>query len=327
MAEGIGNYVFVRTIGAGNFAQVKLARHKHSGHEVRSFGLPGRRVVHTALAGAVGSLLAGHRSHTGGRRSHTSGCGQGYGRLTCRRSRALYRTVFPRVQVAIKIIDKTQLDAKTLSKLHREVRIMKQLNHKHIVKLYEVLDSTRHLYLVMDYVSGGELYDYLIVNGRMREKEARHKFLQIFAAVKYCHDKHIIHRDLKVRLHAPRAVLRSWLRFLLQAENLLLDENMHVKVADFGFSNNYNPNAVLETFCGSPPYAAPELFQGIAYVGPEVDVWSLGVILFMMTTSSLPFDGKNFAEMKQLVCRGRFVTPFFISSSAFRVRGRHGAAD
>lgn len=166
-------------------------------------------------------------------------------------------------EVAIKIIDKTQLNPSSLQKVYayqsnyiksncfyvciqlfREVRIMKMLDHPNIVKLYQVIETEKTLYLVMEYASGGEVFDYLVAHGRMKEKEARAKFRQIVSAVQYCHQKRIIHRDLK-------------------AENLLLDSEMNIKIADFGFSNEFVPGQKLDTFCGSPPYAAPELFQGM----------------------------------------------------------------
>lgn len=121
---------------------------------------------------------------------------------------------------------------------------MKMLDHPNIVKLFQVIETEKTLYLVMEYASGGEVFDYLVLHGRMKEKEARAKFRQIVSAVQYCHQKKIIHRDLK-------------------AENLLLDSEMNIKIADFGFSNEFTPGNKLDTFCGSPPYAAPELFQGI----------------------------------------------------------------
>ena len=192
------------------------------------------------------------------------------------------------------MIDKTSIDEKKLAKLYREVRIMKMLRHPNIVTLYEVIETKYSLFLVMEYASGGELYDYLVVHGRSKEKDARVKFRQILEAVWYCHQQRIIHRDLK-------------------AENLLLDANFNIKIADFGFSNLYNPASQLETFCGSPPYAAPELFQGKAYVGPEVDVWSLGVILYVLTTGYLPFDGKTLAEMRESVCKAKYRIPFYLS--------------
>ncbi|VDO03400.1 unnamed protein product [Rodentolepis nana] len=128
----------------------------------------------------------------------------------------------------------------------------------------------------------------------MKEKDARIKFRQIVSAVQYCHAKNIVHRDLK-------------------AENLLLDESMNLKIADFGFSNNYSSGRKLDTFCGSPPYAAPELFLGRKYDGPEVDVWSLGVILYTLVSGSLPFDGKNLKELRECVLRGSYRVPFYMS--------------
>nr|CAD7193615.1 unnamed protein product [Timema douglasi] len=120
------------------------------------------------------------------------------------------------------------------------------------LKLFQVIETEKTLYLVMEYASGGEVFDYLVLHGRMKEKEARAKFRQIVSAVQYCHQKKIIHRDLKL-----------YFCFLpLQAENLLLDSEMNIKIADFGFSNEFTPGNKLDTFCGSPPYAAPELFQG-----------------------------------------------------------------
>lgn len=124
------------------------------------------------------------------------------------------------IEVAIKIIDKTQLNSNSLEKLFREVSIMKLLNHPNIVKLFEVIETEKTLYLVMEYINNGEVFEYLVKNGRMKENIARQKFKQIVSAVQYLHSKNIIHRDLK-------------------AENLLLDSNMDVKIVDFGFSNMF----------------------------------------------------------------------------------------
>ncbi|KAL7750248.1 hypothetical protein RI367_004421 [Sorochytrium milnesiophthora] len=198
-------------------------------------------------------------------------------------------------KVAIKIIDKAKLDKQTSKKLFREVRIMKLLNHQHIVRLYEVIDTPKELYLILEYVPGGEIFDFLVSKGRMKEKDARKYFRQIVSAVDYCHNLRIIHRDLK-------------------AENLLLDANMNVKIADFGFSNQFEPGQRLNTWCGSPPYAAPELFQGQEYNGPEVDIWSLGVVLYVLVCGALPFDGPNLTKLRARVLTGKFKVPFYMST-------------
>ncbi|XP_048811786.1 serine/threonine-protein kinase SIK1 [Lagopus muta] len=225
----VGFYDIERTLGKGNFAVVKLARH---------------RVTKT--------------------------------------------------QVAIKIIDKTRLDPSNLEKIYREVQIMKLLNHPHIIKLYQVMETKDMLYIVTEFAKNGEMFDHLTSNGHLSESEARKKFWQILSAVEYCHSHHIVHRDLKT-------------------ENLLLDANMNIKLADFGFGNFYKSGEPLSTWCGSPPYAAPEVFEGKEYEGPHLDIWSLGVVLYVLVCGSLPFDGPNLPTLRQRVLEGRFRIPYFMS--------------
>ncbi|XP_078393605.1 MAP/microtubule affinity-regulating kinase 4-like [Cetorhinus maximus] len=126
---------------------------------------------------------------------------------------------------------------------------------------------------------------------------------QIISAVQYCHQRNIVHRDLK-------------------AENLLLDGDCNIKIADFGFSNEFQFGNKLDTFCGSPPYAAPELFQGKKYDGPEVDIWSLGVILYTLVSGSLPFDGQNLKELRERVLRGKYRVPFYMSTDCENILKR-----
>ncbi|KAH3702835.1 serine/threonine-protein kinase SIK2-like [Dreissena polymorpha] len=197
-------------------------------------------------------------------------------------------------EVAIKIIDKTRLDESNLKKVYREVTIMKLLNHQHIIKLYQVMETKNMLYLVSEYAPNGEIFDYIAQHGRMTESEARKKFWQILNAVEYCHKNHVVHRDLK-------------------AENLLLDNNMNIKIADFGFGNFYTGKEPLATWCGSPPYAAPEVFEGKKYLGPQIDIWSLGVVLYVLVCGALPFDGPNLQVLRVRVLSGRFRIPFFMS--------------
>ncbi|XP_040183598.1 serine/threonine-protein kinase SIK3 isoform X1 [Rana temporaria] len=203
--------------------------------------------------------------------------------------------IVTRAKVAIKIIDKTKLDGENLKKIFREVQIMKMLCHPHIIRLYQVMETERMIYLVTEYASGGEIFDHLVAHGRMAEKEARKKFKQIIAAVHFCHCRNIVHRDLK-------------------AENLLLDANLNIKIADFGFSNRFTPGQLLKTWCGSPPYAAPELFEGKEYEGPKVDIWSLGVVLYVLVCGALPFDGSTLQNLRARVLSGKFRIPFFMST-------------
>ncbi|KAM7137861.1 serine/threonine-protein kinase SIK2 isoform 1-T1 [Macrochelys suwanniensis] len=199
-----------------------------------------------------------------------------------------------RSEVAIKIIDKSQLDAVNLEKIYREVQIMKMLDHPHIIKLYQVMETKSMLYLVTEYAKNGEIFDYLANHGRLSEPEARRKFWQILSAVEYCHSRKIVHRDLK-------------------AENLLLDNNMNIKIADFGFGNFYKSGEPLTTWCGSPPYAAPEVFEGQQYEGPQLDIWSMGVVLYVLVCGALPFDGPTLPILRQRVLEGRFRIPYFMS--------------
>uniref|UniRef100_A0A3Q2EBU6 non-specific serine/threonine protein kinase n=1 Tax=Cyprinodon variegatus TaxID=28743 RepID=A0A3Q2EBU6_CYPVA len=206
----------------------------------------------------------------------------------------LARHRITKTEVAIKIIDKTQLDAVNLEKIYREVQIMKMLDHPHIIKLYQVMETKNMLYLVTEYAKNGEIFDYLAKHGRLSELEARRKFWQILSAVEYCHNRNVVHRDLK-------------------AENLLLDGHMNIKIADFGFANFFQPGEPLATWCGSPPYAAPEVFEGQQYEGPQLDIWSMGVVLYVLVCGALPFDGPSLPVLRQRVLEGRFRIPYFMT--------------
>ncbi|XP_052403044.1 serine/threonine-protein kinase SIK1-like [Carassius gibelio] len=220
----------------------------------------------------------------------------------------LARHKVTKTEVAIKIIDKTRLDESDLKKIKREVQIMKLLKHPHIIKLYQVMETKDMLYIVTEYAKNGEMFDYLTSVGLLSEAEARSKFWQIVDAVEYCHKHHIVHRDLK-------------------AENLLLDSNMRIKLADFGFGNFYIPGKSLSTWCGSPPYAAPEVFEGKEYEGPSLDIWSLGVLLYVLVCGTLPFDGTSLPALRRRVTEGRFRVPFFMSQDCESLIRRMLAVD
>ncbi|XP_078517960.1 NUAK family SNF1-like kinase 1 isoform X1 [Lissotriton helveticus] len=199
--------------------------------------------------------------------------------------------------VAVKSIGKNKITDE-LDKVHlqREIEITALLKHEHIVQVYEVFESKDKIIIVMEYASNGELYDYVNNRHLISENEARGFFRQIVSAVHYCHKKGVVHRDLKL-------------------ENILLDENLQVKLADFGLSTIYKRDQVLETFCGSPLYASPEIVNGLPYQGPEVDCWALGVLLYALVYGSMPFDNSNFRTLAEQVSTGEYRKPPHLSGA------------
>jgi len=182
-------------------------------------------------------------------------------------------------------------------KVLRETKILKLLSHVHLVRLYDIIDTRTHIFLVMEYVSGGDLFDYIVHHGKVPEDLAREIFQQIIAAVEYCHHNSVIHRDLK-------------------PENILLYKEMNVKLADFGLANFLSDGMFLKTSCGSPNYAAPEVVSGKLYAGPEVDVWSCGVILYALLCGSLPFDDENIPNLFKKIKGGIYTLPSHLSDLA-----------
>ena len=249
IAQQIGAYDVVRTLGEGSFGKVKLATHR-----------------------------------------------------------------FTKQEVALKIISRKKLISRDMAgRVEREIQYLQLLRHPHIIKLYEhqgfhnkkaladhcrytVITSPTDIIMVLEY-AGGELFDYLVKHGKMAETKARRFFQQIVCAVEYCHRHKIVHRDLK-------------------PENLLLDSDLNVKIADFGLSNIMTDGNFLKTSCGSPNYAAPEVISGKLYAGPEVDVWSCGVILYVLLVGRLPFDDDLIPALFKKIATGSYQTPPFVSSGA-----------
>ncbi|CAE7224036.1 unnamed protein product [Rhizoctonia solani] len=201
---------------------------------------------------------------------------------------------------AIKIISKNpvltskqtlaEMDArhqKQLQAIHREIVIMKLINHPCIMALYDLQETETEFYLALEYVEGGELFDYIVSRGRLPEHEALFYFKQILYGLDYCHRFNISHRDLK-------------------PENILLDKHMNVKIADFGMAALEVANGMLETSCGSPHYASPEIVAGKAYHGSSSDIWSCGVVLYALLTSRLPFDDPDIRALLHKVKAGKF---------------------
>eukprot|EP00917_Polyrhabdina_sp_WS-2016_P010592 GHVP01023321.1.p1 GENE.GHVP01023321.1~~GHVP01023321.1.p1 ORF type:complete len:551 (+),score=83.88 GHVP01023321.1:414-2066(+) len=185
------------------------------------------------------------------------------------------------------------------SKVRREIQLMQTLSHHpNILKIIEIFDTPTDLFLVTEFLEGGELFDLIAKSrGRIQEQEARLYFQQLIAAVDFCHQNMVTHRDLK-------------------PENILLDSNRNIKLADFGLGNFFRNGEVLLTPCGSPNYASPEVCGGKPYAGPEVDVWSCGVILYTLLTGSLPFDDDNMGALKNKICRGLYCIPGYLSESS-----------
>ncbi|CAB4438486.1 unnamed protein product [Rhizophagus irregularis] len=195
-------------------------------------------------------------------------------------------------KVAIKIIPK--LHAENLT---REIHHHRYLHHPNIISLLEVIPTETEIYMVLEYCEGGELYDFLVERGRLRENLARKMFGQLCRAVKYCHDRRVVHRDLKL-------------------ENILLDAYNNIKLGDFGFTRECESKKLLETICGSTGYSAPEMLLAKKYSGLEVDVWSLGVILYTLLCGALPFDDDDENEMKHKIIKGEYEMEEFLSNEA-----------
>ncbi|KAJ7634672.1 kinase-like domain-containing protein [Roridomyces roridus] len=176
-------------------------------------------------------------------------------------------------EVAVKLIRRQAAGGK-MAKIAREIEILDMLKHPNIVRLYDVVETDKYFGIIIEYASGGELFDHILAHRYLKERDACRLFAQLISGVWYMHSKNIVHRDLKL-------------------ENLLLDRNRNLLITDFGFANRFshNKNDLMETMCGSPCYAAPELVnsEGL-YVGTAADVWSAGVILFAMCAGYLPFD-------------------------------------
>lgn len=201
-------------------------------------------------------------------------------------------------EVAIKTIRKCKIETEAdLIRIRREIQIMSSVRHPNIIHIYEVFENREKMVLVMEYAAGGELYDYLSERKVLSEDEARRIFRQIATAIYYCHKHNICHRDLKL-------------------ENILLDEVGNAKIADFGLSNVFSYSSLLSTFCGSPLYASPEIVKGTPYHGPEVDCWSLGVLLYTLVYGAMPFDGSNFKRLVKQISTGNYFEPKYPSPAS-----------
>ncbi|XP_070683588.1 maternal embryonic leucine zipper kinase [Pempheris klunzingeri] len=207
----------------------------------------------------------------------------------------LGRHILTGEKVAIKIMNKKDL-GDDLPRVKVEIDAMKNLSHQHVCRLYHVIETSTQIFMVLEYCTGGELFDYIIAKDRLSEEETRVFFRQIVSAMAYVHSQGYAHRDLK-------------------PENLLIDEDHNLKLIDFGLCAKPKGGLGYElmTCCGSPAYAAPELIQGKAYIGSEADVWSMGVLLFALLCGYLPFDDDNCMVLYRKISRGKYDNPRWLS--------------
>lgn len=203
-------------------------------------------------------------------------------------------------KVAVKIINKEFLSSRPSmrKKVEREIVVMKIIDHPNVLKLYDVYETSKYLFLILEYVEGGELFDYLVSKGSLEPAEALHFFQQIIRGLDYCHSHIICHRDLK-------------------PENLLFVESeKSIKVGDFGMASLMRQSTLLQTSCGSPHYASPEVVSGTKYNGMMADIWSCGVILYALLSGKLPFDDESIGKLLAKVKRGVFSMPAFLPKEA-----------
>ncbi|TNJ30452.1 Kinase, CAMK CAMKL [Giardia muris] len=202
-------------------------------------------------------------------------------------------------KVALKILDKSRIQCEDdFKRIVREIQVLKLLDHPHIVRLLEVIDTPRHIYLVTEFVDNGELFNYVVQKQRLAEPEACRFFHQIVSGLAYCHSRKVCHRDMKL-------------------ENVLLDSSYNIKLIDFGLSNILMSDETrFKTACGSPSYASPEMLSGRKYHGPSVDVWAAGIILYAMLCGYLPFDHDNTESLYKKIIAGVFQIPSHVSPPA-----------
>ncbi|CAD5163841.1 unnamed protein product [Musa acuminata subsp. malaccensis] len=207
---------------------------------------------------------------------------------------------------AVKILDRKRiLSLKVDDQIKREIATLKLLKHPNVVRLHEVSASKTKIYMVLEFVNGGELFDK-ILKGKLSEEEGRRLFQQLIDAVSYCHDKGVYHRDLK-------------------PENVLVDAKGDIKISDFGLSalpQHLGNDGLLHTTCGSPNYIAPEVLSNRGYDGSRSDIWSCGVILYVILTGFLPFDDRNLAVLYQKISKGETEIPKWLSPGAQNILKR-----
>lgn len=267
-----GDWALGKTIGAGSMGKVKLARHVVTGEQVSLQPELLLCMIYVQI------------------------------RLTL--------PIHTHTQVAIKIIprysteehrnprDMERADRSKEVRTAREAAIVTLLHHPYVCGMRDVVRTNYHWYMLFEYVNGGQMLDYIISHGKLKEKQARKFARQVASALDYCHRNSIVHRDLKI-------------------ENILISKTGDIKIIDFGLSNLFNPASKLKTFCGSLYFAAPELLQARQYTGPEVDIWSFGIVLYVLVCGKVPFDDQSMPQLHAKIKRGQTEYPSSLTPGEF----------
>jgi MAP/microtubule affinity-regulating kinase len=202
-------------------------------------------------------------------------------------------------KVAMKIYKKYKLEEPNRRKsVKREIKLMEKMKHKHIIQLYEIIDTHKYVILIMEYVGGGSLHEYIKSkpNRRLEENDAKRIFKQIIEGLRYCHSRCITHRDIKL-------------------ENLLLDDEKNMKIIDYGFSTCIPNDKKIKIFCGTPSYMAPEIVLKTEYCGPPADIWAMGVLLFTILSGQFPYRGATDEELYNKICKADYHLPKEVEES------------
>ncbi|PIA12604.1 Pkinase-domain-containing protein [Coemansia reversa NRRL 1564] len=305
----VGPYQLAKTIGAGSMGKVKVALDTRTNKRVAAKIIPLQQSdapvyfpngldttaqvgqpTNAAHSGPVNPSAEPWRSWLAGLALESYPALAAAAGVSVQVQRKL-RLLQPRERYTTK--DRERRENKDI-RVVREVAINRLLHHPHICMLHDVVVHPSHYYIFQELVSGGQMLDYIISHGRLKEKHARKFARQIASAISYCHHNSIVHRDLKI-------------------ENILISANGNIKLIDFGLSNLYSPRSQLSTFCGSLYFAAPELLNAQPYTGPEVDLWSFGVVLYVLVCGKVPFDDQSMPALHAKIKRGHVEYPSWLT--------------
>ncbi|KAI5963466.1 KIN2 [Candida pseudojiufengensis] len=263
--KSIGDWDFVKTIGAGSMGKVKLAQHNST-----------KEICAVKIIPRAAKLY--QRAHANDPPPQTS-------QEASQRHKEFEKEL--------------ARDKRTI----REGALGRLLFHPFICRLYEMVPMTNHYYMLFEYIEGGQMLDYIVAHGSLKERHARKFARGIASALDYCHRNNVVHRDLKI-------------------ENIMINEKGDVKIIDFGLSNLYSPKSLLKTYCGSLYFAAPELLSAKPYLGPEVDIWSFGVVLYVLVCGKVPFDDQSVSVLHEKIKKGNVEYPNFLSRECISLLSR-----